>query len=119
MAERRPERVAHLLQAKLAELLLRAGDPRLHEVALTAVRMSPDLRVAHVYVRAVSGPAGREGVLRALARANHFLRGAIGRALGLRVTPELRFEYDTLPDSAQRVEDLLRGTASRDEDETE
>src|SRR6185295_3358836 len=117
MAERRPERVAHLLQTKLAELLLRAGDARLHDVTLTGVRMSPDLRVAWVYVRALAGPAAREDLLRALGRAAHFLRGEVGRALGLRVTPELRFEYDTLPETAQRVEDLLRGTAPPDEDE--
>ena len=117
MAERRPERVAHLLQAKLAELLLRAGDPRLHDVTLTGVRMSSDLRVAWVYVRALAGPTARDATLRALGRAAHFLRGELGRALGLRVTPELRFEYDTVPDTAQRVDDLLRGTAPPDEDE--
>lgn len=115
MAERRPERVAHLLQAKLAELLLRAGDPRLHDVTLTGVRMSPDLHVARVYVRALTGPEGRPEVIRALARAGPFLRHEMGRALGLRVTPELRFEYDTVPDTAQRVEDLLRGTLPPDE----
>jgi len=32
----------------------------------------------------------------------------LGRELGLRVTPELRFEYDTMPDQARRVDELLR-----------
>jgi ribosome-binding factor A len=53
--------------------------------------------------------------MKALARAAHFLRGEVGRALGLRVTPELRFEYDTVPDTARRLDDLLR-RAARDED---
>jgi len=112
MAQRRPERVAHLVQAELAALFLRGtNDPRLRGVTVTAVRMSPDLRVARVYVRALGGSAAREAMLRALTRAAHFLRGQVGRALGLRVTPELRFEYDTTPDSAQRVDDLLRETS--------
>ena len=52
MAERRPERVAHLVQAELARWLLReAGDPRLQQVTITDVRMSPDLRLARVYER--------------------------------------------------------------------
>src|SRR5881394_3966817 len=79
------------------------------------VRMSADLRVAHVYVRTLGDTAdARAGALRALARAATFLRGRVGRALGLRVTPELRFEYDTQPDTARRVDDLLR--AAKDED---
>ena len=123
MAERRPERVAHLVQAELAGLFLRANDPRLREVTVTAVRMSPDLHVARVYVRALGGPEHGTAMLAALQRAGHFLRREIGRALGLRVTPELRFEYDTTPDSAQRVEDLLRAAGSqagprKDEDDT-
>src|SRR4029077_17214897 len=86
-----------------------ANDPRLHDVTVTAVRMSPDLRVARVYVRTFDGaPEGREAALRALGRAAAFLRGRVGRALGLRITPELRFEYDTQPDTARRVDDLLR-----------
>jgi ribosome-binding factor A len=122
MASRRPERVGHLVQAELAALFLRGThDPRLHDVTVTEVRMSPDLRVARVYVRTLGPPAGRDDTLRALGRAAPFLRGAVGRALGLRVAPELRFEYDTTPDTAQRLDDLLRGAAPRadepDEDE--
>jgi ribosome-binding factor A len=120
VSERRPERVAHLVQAELAGLLLRANDTRLHEAAVTGVRMSPDLRVARVYVRTLGGEEARAPLLRALTRAAHFLRGEVGRALGLRVTPELRFEYDTVPDDAARVEELLRGTtrAPRDDEDT-
>jgi len=95
-----------------------ANDPRLRDLTVTAVRMSADLRVARVYVRTLGDTAdARAGALRALARAAPFLRGRVGRALGLRVTPELRFEYDPQPDIARRVDDLLRAGAARDEDE--
>jgi len=101
--------VAHLLQAELARLLLRAtNDPRLRGVTITAVRMSPDLRVARVYVRTLDATAARVDTLRALGRASAFFRSQVGRVLGLRVTPELRFEYDSTPDTARRVDDLLR-----------
>ena len=119
MAERRPERVAHLVQSELAHLLIRdVKDPRLRLVTVTAVKMTPDLRVARVYVRTLAAGAEVEPMMRALGRAAHFLRGEVGRALGLRVTPELRFEYDTTPDTARRLDDLLRGaSAARDEDD--
>ena len=118
MGERRPERVAHLVQAELGRLFLRGtNDPRLHGVTVTGVRMSPDLRVARVWVRVLDDPAARPDVLRALARAARFLRGEVGRALGLRVSPELRFEYDTTPDTARRLDDLLRGGGPEEKDE--
>jgi ribosome-binding factor A len=120
MSERRPERVAHLVQAKLAELLIReARDPRLREVTLTAVRMTPDLRSARVYFRVLGG-GDISPIQRALERATPYLRGQVGRALGLRVTPELRFEFDSTPDQARRVDALLRaaGTPASDEEKT-
>ena len=119
MAERRPERVAHLVQSELARLLIReVKDPRLRLVTVTAVRMTPDLRVARVYVRTLEEGADHAGLVRALARAAPFLRGEIGRALGLRVTPELRFEYDALPDTARRLDELLRAGHPPDDDDT-
>ena len=118
MAERRPERVAHLVQAELAGLFLRGtNDPRLRDVTLTGVRMSPDLRVARVYFRTLGSEDTRAATLDALRRASTFLRREVGRALGLRVTPELRFEYDTTPDTARRLDDLLRSTRSDPDDE--
>jgi ribosome-binding factor A len=118
MAERRPERVAHLVQAELARWLLQeAGDPRLQQVTITAVRMSPDLRLARVYVRTLAGPEAGDEMLRALRRGASHLRAVLGRALALRVTPELRFEYDATPDQARRVDELLRRGVPPDSDE--
>jgi len=104
MAGRRPERVAHLVQAELARLLLEeAKNPRLHEVIVTLVTLG--------------GGATQAEVGRALERAAPFLRAEIGHALGMRVTPELRFAYDEVPDTADRVDALLRGPARPREDE--
>jgi|ERR1051325_10219406 ribosome-binding factor A len=118
MGERRSERVAHLVQAELGRLFLRGtNDPRLHGVTVTGVRMSPDLHVARVYVRVLEVSGARDEVLRALGRAARFLRGEVGRALGLRVSPELRFEYDTTPDTARRLDDLLRAGTDEEKEE--
>lgn len=119
MAERRPERVAHLVQAELAAVFLRANDPHLREVTVTAVRMTPDLRVARVYVRTLGEPETRPTMLRSLRKAAHFLRGEVARAAGLRLAPELRFEYDTTPDTARRVDELLREAAPGRHEEEE
>lgn len=110
MAEHRRDRVAHLLQVELATLLLReAADPRLRAVTITAVRVTADLKQARVFVRSLEPSADPRATLAALRRATPFLRGAVGRTLGLRSVPQLSFEYDTLADTARRVDDLLGG----------
>lgn len=122
MADHRRERVEHLVRAELAGLLLReAKDPRLAAVAISAVRMTSDLRQARVYFRVLADPVDVGGMTKALEHAAPFLRGAIGRSLGLRVTPSLQFVYDTAPDTARRLDELLheggrRGDASEDDD---
>jgi len=118
MAERRPERVAHLVQAELAAWFLRdATDRHLQQVAVTAVRMTPDLRLARVYFRTLEAVRAEGETERALTRATPHLRRMLGRALGLRVIPELRFEYDVTPDQARRLDELLRTGKDPSDDE--
>src|SRR4029453_17529296 len=119
--EHRRDRVAHLIRAELAGLLLReARDPRLQAVTITDVRVTADLRLARIQFRTLTAEATPREAEAALRRATPFLRGALGRALGLRVPPELRFEYDTTPDTARRVDALLdevRGAGTGEDDE--
>lgn len=111
MTMHRRERVEHLLRAELADLLLReARDPRLRSVVVSGVRMTADLRQARVFFRLIDDPPDPRAAQAALARATPFLRGAVARSLGLRVTPELQFEYDRTPDTARRVDELLHQT---------
>jgi len=118
VADHRRERVEHLLRAELASLLLReAKDPRLAAVTISEVRLTADLREARVFFRLLGDAPDVAVAQRALERATPFLRTAAGHALGLRVTPKLRFTYDTTPDTARRVDELLRGTKGPDDGE--
>jgi ribosome-binding factor A len=116
---RRRDRVAHRIRAELAALLLReARDPRLQAVAVTDVQVTPDLRLARVYFRTLTAEAAPREAQAALRRATPFLRSALGHVLGMRVTPDLRFEYDTTPDTARRLDALLDEVHPKDEDDT-
>jgi ribosome-binding factor A len=118
MADHRRARVEHSLRAELASLLLReAKDPRLATVAVSEVRLTPDLRQARVFYRVLDQGADAKALQKALERATPFFRARVGRTLGLRVTPTLRFEYDTTPDAARRVDELLRESNGADDDE--
>ena len=69
--------------------------------------MSPDLKLATVYVMPLGG-RDTDIVLAALARNGKFLRGEVARRVNLKFAPELRFRVDDRFDEAERIEKLLR-----------
>jgi len=88
-------------------------------VTLTEVKLSPDLRHAVAYFTVIDSDRKEES-LAGLKRATPFLRRGLAHEAGLRFTPELRFVYDDVASSGQRVETLLEEMRhDRDEDEVE
>jgi len=111
----RPERVAHVVQQKLAELFARGlKDPRVGMVTITGVKMTPDLREARVYWTVHGDAPVREATARGIDAARRWLRREVGGTLGLRVVPELRFMYDEAIDRGDRIEQLLREVHERE-----
>jgi ribosome-binding factor A len=111
MAGHRTDRVGALLQSALSELLLReVKDPRIGMVTVTGVKLSPDLKHATVYVSTIGDAAAQARMLKGLASARPYLQSHGGRKLGLRFTPELRFEIDPSIEAAARLEQLLQRT---------
>ncbi|HVW26145.1 MAG TPA: 30S ribosome-binding factor RbfA [Polyangiaceae bacterium] len=112
----RARRVAMQIRARLAELLAReVSDPILSGVVVTTVELPDDLSIARVKARLLTGgerEERRRQSVRALERASGRLRRGLGRSLGLKRVPELRFAYDTGADAAQRVDELLSEIAN-------
>jgi ribosome-binding factor A len=112
----RQRRVGELVRHALAEILQRGEvhDPALETVAITVpeVRMSPDLKLATVFVMPLGG-AGGEAVVAAFERNRRFLRGEIARRVDLRYAPDLRFRLDTSFAEGERVDALLRSPKVR------
>jgi ribosome-binding factor A len=114
-AHNRPERVAHLLQQRLAELFARGlKDPRLGLVTITGVKISPDLREARVYWTVHGDAEIRKETSKGLSAARGYLRHEL-TTLGLRVLPDLHFIYDEAIDRGDRIEQLLREVHETDE----
>ena len=82
-------------------------DPRIGFVTVTAVRTSPDLRHARVFVSVLGDPAEREATLEGLRSAHGFLQSRVAAELRLKHTPTLAFEYDDSVERAMRMEELL------------
>ena len=66
--------------------------------------MSPDLRIATVYVLPLGG-VNADAVLKALDRAKGELRRAVNKAVKLKFSPELRFRLD---ETFDRIDDTRR-----------
>jgi ribosome-binding factor A len=104
-------RVAELIRHAMAELLTRGGiqDPVLetHIITVPKVKMSPDLKLATVYVLPLGGQDAT-GVIEALERHRKYLRGEIARKVNLKMAPEVRFRADDSFDNAAKIDALLR-----------
>lgn len=103
-------RVAELIRHTMAELLVRSatGDPVLESKSITIpeVRMSPDLKLATIYVMPLGGNSIAD-VLGALDRHKKVLRGEIARRIGLRFAPDIRFKTDPSFEYGAKIDALL------------
>ncbi|HET6375200.1 MAG TPA: 30S ribosome-binding factor RbfA [Methylocella sp.] len=103
-------RVGELIRHTVSDLLVRSpmGDPVLEgqPVTIPEVRMSPDLKVATIYVTPLGGKCAGD-VLSALERHKKHLRGEIARRINLRFAPDLRFVADSRFDDDARIGALL------------
>jgi ribosome-binding factor A len=107
-------RVGELIRHALSDMLTRGEvhDPVLegHLITVPEVRMSPDLRLATIYVMPLGG-RDIDAVIEALDRNKRYLRGEIARHVNLKFAPEIRFRVDERFDEAERIEKLLRTPA--------
>ena len=104
-------RVGELVRHELAEMLSRGDihDPVIegHMITVPEVRVSPDLRLATIYVMPLGG-RDIDAVIEALDRNKRYVRGEIARRVNLKFAPEIRFRVDERFDEAERIEKLLR-----------
>jgi len=111
----RARRVAEQVQRTLADLLRReVRDPRLKPVTVTHVEMSPDLTHAWVHFQLLTGDAHDPVQQEILDEAAGYLRGPLGRALRLRVAPQLHFQPDEELERGNRLDELIT-SAVRDD----
>jgi len=96
------------MQRALSEVISReVNDPRVGNVTVTAVSVSPDMKAARIYFVPFASKNPKEMVQAGLQRASGFLRGELARRLGLRYMPRLEFVFDESIDRAARLTDLI------------
>ena len=118
MPSRRQRKVAELLHEEISQLIqYSTKDPRLGFVTVTGVEVSPDLRLAWVYVTVLGDEDDAKKSLDGLTSAAGFFRHNLKETISLRYIPELRFKLDTSLEYGSRIETLLDTIKSETDDE--
>jgi ribosome-binding factor A len=104
-------RVGEAMRHAMASILARGQimDPDLAGKIITVpeVRLSPDLKIATVYVMPLGG-VGAQKVVKALARNIRYIKGELGKEMrDMRFMPDLRFRVDEQFDEAARIDKIL------------
>jgi ribosome-binding factor A len=110
----RPERVGEEFREILAEEIPRLKDPRVGFVTVTGVRVTPDLRKAHVFYTVLGEEGEHRATAAGLRSASGHLRQVLGHQVRLKFLPELEFHEDQGPARAERVDELLRKVHEED-----
>lgn len=115
----RAGRMAKRIQTIVASAIEReVKDRRLELVTVTDTRVTGDLHDATVFYtvrgRDISDEPDYDAAAEALHRARGQLRKIVGDQLGVRFTPTLSFEVDTVPEASAHMEELLARARARD-----
>ncbi|OOF69644.1 30S ribosome-binding factor RbfA [Rodentibacter caecimuris] len=114
----RSDRVAQELQKEIAVILQReVKDPRIGMVTVSDVELSKDLAYAKVFVTFLfdnDSNAVTEG-MKGLEKASPYIRTLLGKAMRLRIVPELRFVYDQSLVEGMRMSNLVTNVVRQDE----
>jgi len=115
----RTDRVAEQIRRDLSELIRsEIRDPRVQQVSLTAVEVTPDYAHAKVFYTALVGESEREALAKGLKRASGFLRHELSRQLLLRTVPELQIAYATSVERGISLSSLIDSAVSRTADDS-
>jgi ribosome-binding factor A len=114
-----PERIKRVNEAckeALGEILQEEiKDPRIGFVTVTEVEVSPDLRLAKVWISVLGSEEEVEETQKGLEKAKGFMRRELGNRVRLRYTPELRIFLDRGAEISEKVQDILHNIVDEEE----
>ena len=111
----RARKIADRIKVIVAEYLeFRLKDDRLGFVTITDCRVTGDLQHATVFYTVFGSDEEREATAAVLEANKGRIRSAVGKGIGIRLTPSLDFIADAIPEGAAHLEDVLARARARD-----
>jgi ribosome-binding factor A len=109
MSSRRILKAAEAIrQVVSTAILLELRDPRVSDVTVTRVEVSPDMRYAKVHVSVMGDEAKQKLCLKGLQNSAGFLQQKVNEGIDTRYVPRLQFVLDQGVKNAAAVAAILR-----------
>ncbi|MGT3349818.1 30S ribosome-binding factor RbfA [Yersinia enterocolitica] len=117
----RSQRVSQEMQKEIALILQREiKDPRVGMATVSGIELSRDLAYAKVFVTFLNvltnnaDPDTVKNGIKALQDASGYIRTLLGKAMRLRIVPELTFAYDNSLIEGMRMSNLVTNVIKND-----
>lgn len=105
----RTERVASLLRHEVGTIISREySGGELGFSTVTEVRVTPDLKIAKIYVSIFGTPEIKERTLLRLETEKSRIRGLLAANINMKFTPALHFYRDDTMDRVENLENLIK-----------
>lgn len=105
----RTERVASLIKDEVGMLFAREyRDPAYGFITVTEVHVTPDLRIAKIYVSIMGSSGVREATMKMLEQHKSEIRSFIGSHVRLKFTPSVQFYIDETLDRVEKIDRLIK-----------
>lgn len=115
---KRSDRVAQEIQKEIAVILQReVKDPRVGMVTVSDVEVSSDLAYAKIFITFLfdQDESVIEQGMKGLEKAAPYIRTLLGKAMRLRIVPEIRFIYDQSLVEGMKMSNLVTNVVREDE----
>ena len=112
MSSNRPEKIADLLKKEVSIILSQeVRDPRLHNINITAVKVSDDISIAYVYYTIIGKPINiKQSKIEndVLTKLSGMVRSKISKLIKIRRVPKIIFKFDESIEYSENIEKLLK-----------
>ncbi len=104
----RIDKLEHLLKEEVSMIFLyKLHDPAFGLLTITNVKISPDLKLAKIYI-SVFEKEKRESVLEKIRERTGFIRTELAHRIRIKFMPELKFFIDDTLDYVEKIEGLIK-----------
>jgi ribosome-binding factor A len=111
----RIDKVENLIKEEISLIFLyKLQDRQLGFVTITNVKVSPDLKIAKVYL-SVFEKDRRDEVLEKVKSASSLIRSLLAQRIRIKFTPELKFFIDDTLDYVEKIEGLIKKIHEQDD----
>jgi len=114
----RTDRVASLIKEEVGTMLsLKFQGSQYGLVTVTEVRVTPDLRIANIFVSIMGDDDKKESTMKAIEQERKSIRSHLGTHVRTKFTPDINFHLDESFDRMEKINKIIEKIHSPDSPE--